>query len=89
MFSIIKITCNETNKIFIGYTTQTTSKYLKNIRHKKRQAEKGQTASTTHRQLSYNLTGEIIATTTENPAEVRQKYIKLYPACINDKTYTN
>ena len=89
MHLLLKITCNETGKIFIAYTTQKPNKYLRHIRHKKRKIEKGLARSTTQTQLSFDLSAQIIAVTTDDPAKVRQQMIELYPECINDREYSN
>ena len=89
MYKLLKITCNETGKIFIAYTTITPTKYLKNMRHKKRRIEKGLAVRTTSTQLSFDLSAQIIAVTTDDPAKVRQQMIELYPECINDREYSN
>ena len=77
---IIKVICNETGNIFIGYTKNLDT-YINLLYRKKR----GKKKTKAHTKLSFNLKYEIleILNKNQNPIFEKIKYIKLFPECLN------
>ena len=82
---ILKITCKQSDKVYIGHTTQKVSKYMKSVRTHIRHIKQGKRVPSRLRELSTELDVEILETTNKI-IERKTYYMNLYSNCINDKS---
>ena len=87
MYKLLKITCNESGKIFIGYTTIEIKKYMKTIRRHIRHTKEGKRSEGRIKLLSLNLKTEIleINETYEINLERKKYFMNKFDNCINDR----
>ena len=80
--SIIKIKCNETNKIFIGHTKNIKS-YMKDFRKNVRKRERTNFMPVIHK-MTDNLSYDILDNVSSSDInKMRNHYININPDCIN------